>query len=154
MKIRLGFWVLCAALQVPALAQVAMHLQTGDTAQPPFRIGNANTLQADPGIDVEIITEAANKLGIKLSIDRAPTKRILDNLQKNQIDGAFDFSYSSERAAYLRYPMNGNSVDGRKKIHTQIFAVYTIQGSDFGWNGKIFTGTGDRKSTRLNSSHH
>ena len=46
---------------------------------------------------MDIIRQAATDIGINLELLRTPNRRVLENLKRDEIDGAFMFSSNSER---------------------------------------------------------
>ena len=90
-----------------------------------------------PGAGVECLKMLESKLGIKVKIERAPWKRVLDaELKNGAIDGAFSVSYRKEREVLGAYPMKDGKVDKSRCLHTDAYYFYKLKKSDFSWNGK------------------
>jgi polar amino acid transport system substrate-binding protein len=104
----------------------------------PVYMGNSDSIDwSNPGAGVECVKLLERKLGIKVTVERAPWKRVLDvELKNGTIDGAFSASYKKEREALGAYPMKGGNVDKTRSLHKDSYFFYKLKGSKFGWNGK------------------
>jgi len=90
-----------------------------------------------PGAGVECVKRLESKLGIKVKIERAPWKRVLDaELKNGTIDGAFSASYKKEREMLGAYPMKDGKVDKTRSLHTNAYCFYKRKDANFSWNGK------------------
>jgi polar amino acid transport system substrate-binding protein len=104
----------------------------------PVYIGNSDIVDRNkPGAGIECLKMLESKLGIKVKIERAPWKRVLDvELKNGTIDGAFSASYKKEREALGAYPMKSGKVDKARSLHTDTYAFYKLKDANFRWNGK------------------
>jgi len=104
----------------------------------PVYLGNSDSIDwSNPGAGVECVKLLESKLGIKVKIERAPWKRVLEvELKNGTIDGAFSASYKKEREALGAYPMKRGKVDKARSLHTDTYFFYKLKGAEFRWNGK------------------
>jgi polar amino acid transport system substrate-binding protein len=54
---------------------------------------------------MDIIRQAATDIDINLEFLRTPNRRVMENLKLGEIDGAFMFSFNTERMHNSQYPM-------------------------------------------------
>jgi hypothetical protein len=54
---------------------------------------------------MDIIRQAATGIDINLEFLRTPNRRVLKNLKRGEIGGAFMFSFNTERMHNDQYPM-------------------------------------------------
>lgn len=115
-----------------------LRLGYSDSEAYPYQLGHEKN---PPGIAFEIISEAAKKTGIKVIFIALPNKRVQASLKEgNIIDGAFMFSYSSERTLNGVYPEIKGVPDGRRRIATLSYYIYRKKGSPLNWDGNSFSG--------------
>jgi len=115
-----------------------LRLGYSDSEAYPYQIGHEKN---PPGIAFEIISEAAQKTGIKVIFIALPNKRVQTSLKEgNIIDGAFMFSYSRERTLNGVYPEIKGVPDGRRRIATLSYYIYKKKGSPLNWDGNSFSG--------------
>jgi polar amino acid transport system substrate-binding protein len=104
----------------------------------PVYLGNSDIVDWNkPGAGIECVKMLESKLGIKVTVERAPWKRVLDvELKNGTIDGAFSASYKKEREALGAYPMKGGKVDKARSLHKDTYAFYKLKDANFSWDGK------------------
>lgn len=78
------------------------------------------------GIDVDILNEVALRAGFKVSIELAPWKRVLRDLERGYIDGAFPLAKTPRREEY--------GIFIEVPIHTFTFSAFTKPNSKFKYN--------------------
>jgi polar amino acid transport system substrate-binding protein len=103
----------------------------------PYQMGEGSTVIADmPGLAVDIIKKAGEEIGLKINFKRFPNNRVLHTLEKNEVDGAFIFSFKDDRKKSGAFPMKGETVD--KARHVAILSYYFYQKADgkLEWDGK------------------
>ena len=109
-----------------------------DAEDYPYQIGHKIN---PPGIAIEIISEAAENIGIKVIYTALPNKRVQTSLKEGKIiDGAFMFSFSRERTLNGVYPATSGLPDRKRRIATLSYYIYKKKGSPLNWNGRRFTG--------------
>ncbi|MBF0205942.1 MAG: transporter substrate-binding domain-containing protein [Oligoflexia bacterium] len=93
---------------------------------------------AEPtGIDVDLIKKACSNLKIKVLFVQLPWSRCLESLKNNKVDGAFMASYKADRQEFGTYPeKRGITHDPDKRLHSEGYAFYILEGSTFEWTGK------------------
>jgi len=130
--------IFMSASMMSVSAETTIRLGYSDAEAFPYQISQeANP----PGIAFEIIEQAAKELGVKVVFVKLPNKRVLYSLQKNQgIDGAFMYSFKTERQEDGQYPMKNGKTDDEKRIATLSYYVYKLKDSPLKWDGKAFSG--------------
>lgn len=133
--------VVCIA--AGCLAQVALacpfSIVYSDQASPPYYLGDGEAIPANPGIAVELVNQAAAKMGCKVEWKRLPGRRALRELEIGAAQAMLLLSYTPERAAYAAYPMLGDAPDPSYSLATLSYSVYVKAGSTFKWDNKQFT---------------
>ncbi len=119
-------------------AKQEIRLGYSDAEAFPFQINHE--LPA-PGIAMEVISEAATMIGLKVVYVRLPNKRVISSLKDGKlVDGAFMFSFNEERRESGVYPMDGDKPDKSKRIATLKYHIYKKKGSKLNWDGKVLSG--------------
>ncbi len=104
----------------------------------PYFLTRSNSVPKNPGISVEIIQMVCKELNIQGDFSRLPGKRVLVNLKRNLVDGAFLFSYKPERAVFSAYPLQDGQVNAALKMDTISYFFYTLKDSPITWkNGQL-----------------
>lgn len=137
--------VVAAGLAVaPAMAaqaggeRVRMRMCAMDVDYPPFaRVDGSGTLQY-------LVFQAAR--GMKLEIERhiAPRRRCLEELKSGQSD-AMASAYAPQRTDIAVFPMAGGKIDASMAMGVMNYYVYRRKGSSVDWDGRRFSGLGDKK---------
>ena len=142
-----SLFVLLALATTGANACV-IKLAYNEIAAPPYYFGDAGKTPDNPGPAIELVDLAAAKLGCKMVWQRKPLKRILRELETNDIDATLALSYSKERAATMVYPLKNGVPDAGLALWTLSYDFYVKQGSTLTWDGKGF----NRKPTRVGAN--
>nr|VVV06768.1 hypothetical protein AW0309160_04262 [Aliivibrio wodanis] len=121
-------------------ASDTIKLAYSDVESYPFQVGNGHQIANPPGLSVDVINNAANQLNIDIDYMRLPGKRVLQYVKEGKVDGAFIFSYNSQRARYAVYPMHQGRPDNSKRIATLAYYFYKIKGKPFMWDGSEING--------------
>lgn len=132
--------MLIAALCIGSAHAESITLRLGysDAEAPPYQIRH----DAEPsGVAMDIIRQAATDIGIHLEFQRTPNRRVLENLKLGEIDGAFMFSFNSERLHNGQYPMKDGKLDEEKRIAVLSYFLYRRRGADLHWDGHSLSGT-------------
>ncbi|MBF0228050.1 MAG: transporter substrate-binding domain-containing protein [Desulfamplus sp.] len=94
-----------------------------------------------PGIAMEIINQVAKDIGIEIIYLQLPNKRVLRSLLKGDvIDGAFMYSFKTERETNGKYPMKDGKLDEEKRLTTLTYYIYKLKKSLLKWDGNKFSG--------------
>ncbi len=95
---------------------IPIRLGYSDAEAFPFQIRH----DADPpGIAIEIIDQVGTDLGLKFIFVQLPNKRVQLSLSEGtQIDGAFMYSYKTDREINGQYPMKDGKLDEEKRLAT------------------------------------
>lgn len=121
-----------------------IRLVYSDVEAFPIQMGNGETIADPPGVAVELIAEAAKALGLKVSFERLPNKRVFEELGAGTADGAFCYSFKEDRLKSGVYPMREGKPDPDKRIITISYYLYKMKNSTLDWNGERFTNLNGR----------
>ncbi len=91
------------------------------------------------GLNFDLISAAAAKLGIQVKYEGIPWKRCLAELQANRMDGAFGVSFKTDRLDVGVYP-GGSQPDDSKRLFTDAYMLLRNKGSKVTWDGKNIGG--------------
>ena len=133
------FWV---GLLVVAISPVAfacsMKIVYSDVAAPPYLVGNGAEIPAEPGVAVELVNEAAQRAGCKLTWERLPNRRVQVEMERGDADAMLMYSFNTERAKYAVYPMKGGIPDAALRLATLSYFVYVKANGNTQWDGERF----------------
>lgn len=132
--------MLIAALYAASAHAESMTMRLGysDAEAPPYLIRHDTQ---PSGVAMDIIRQAATDIGINLEFLRMPNRRVMENLKLGEIDGAFMFSFNTERMHNGRYPMKDGELDEEKRIAVLSYFLYRRKGADLHWDGHRLSGT-------------
>jgi polar amino acid transport system substrate-binding protein len=89
------------------------------------------------GLDVELITAAAEASGHQLRLESLPWMRCLAMLKAGQVDGLIAASYTPERDVYAQYPMLPNGQpDPTRRLHIDTYGLYKLAESPLDFDGE------------------
>lgn len=131
------FWLLCSCVLVQAKE---ITLAYGTEPSPPFQLGKGMEIADPPGLAIDIVQQAADKLDLKVRFQRLPNRRVLYELKLGKVDGAFMFSYRPERARFASYPMSGGKLDRNKRLGTIEYYLYSLKTNAIYWDGNKLQG--------------
>ncbi len=137
--------IILALLTSSACANACtIKLAYNEIAAPPYYFGDAGKTPDNPGPAIELVDLAAARLGCKMVWQRKPLRRILRELETNDIDATLALSYSKERATTMVYPMKNSTPDASLALWTLSYDFYVKHGSTLTWDGKSFNRTPTR----------
>lgn len=142
------YLALAIALLASGVDACVIRLAYNDIAAPPYYFGDAGKTPDNPGPAIELVDLAAARMGCKMAWQRKPLKRILRELETNDIDATLALSYSKERAASMVYPLKNHAPDTSLALWTLTYDFYVKQGSSLTWDGKAF----NRKPARVGAN--
>ncbi|WDD98560.1 transporter substrate-binding domain-containing protein [Thalassomonas actiniarum] len=145
---RFIFLLLLLFLFVDARAQQEIRLAYSDTESYPYQLGTGAKVASPPGIAIDIIKTAAEKVGIRVIFERYSNRLILNHLHHGVIDGVFIFSYLKEREVFGVYPMKAGLPDINKRIAQISYFLYRNKGAKADWDGERFTPEGVSVATQ------
>lgn len=96
-------------------------LECGTNEFPPFTYADANGHAA--GIEVDVVREAARRLGLKVNISVLPWPRLIANMRAGMLDCMFAAFVTPERLGYMNFT--------RVPLHVSRLALYTHRTSTF-----------------------
>ncbi len=117
-----------------------IQLAYSDVEAFPYQMGNGYEIAKPPGIAVEILSKAAQDIGIDISFIRFPNKRVQEYLKQGEVDGAFIFSFKKERLRMGCYPMHDGKPDRGKRIAVLSYYLYKNGHGRIQWDGQRFSG--------------
>ncbi|MBF0205857.1 MAG: amino acid ABC transporter [Oligoflexia bacterium] len=106
----------------------------------PYQMGNGTIAVSPPGLAVELIDRAVKSLGLKVEFVRLPAARLLVDMEKNELDGTFIFSFKEERIKNGVYPMIDNKPNHNFRITSINYSFYKKEDSPIVWDGKVLSG--------------
>ncbi|MGQ5524487.1 substrate-binding periplasmic protein [Chitinimonas sp. PSY-7] len=139
-------WIISLLLSIALLPSAwaephqIVNLAFVDVDSAPFLMGRGDKVADPPGLAVELVQQAVTAAGYRLQLQRLPQLRMLKELEHGQIDGAFIFSYTGERAQLYAYPMNGSHPDSSQRVTHISYALYRLKGGSASWDGQKFDG--------------
>lgn len=102
----------------PALPET---LECGTNEFPPFTYADANGHAA--GIEVDVVREAARRLGLKVNISVLPWPRLIASMRAGALDCMFAAFITPERLGYMNFT--------RVPLHVSRLALYSHRTSAF-----------------------
>ncbi|AMC33819.1 hypothetical protein VN23_04000 [Janthinobacterium sp. B9-8] len=93
-------------------------------------------LKDKKGLDIILLEMVGKKLDLVFKMKSLPWVRCLHDLKEGYVDGAFKMSFSSDRLAIARYPMQGGIANKAQRLHSDSYSLYKRKDSTVGWNGK------------------
>lgn len=118
--------------------QSEIVLAYSDVETFPFMMGSGDSVADPPGLALEIISKAAERLNYRIRFVRFPNKRVLFNLEKGTIDGAFCYSFKQERLKSGVYPVRGGKLIEGYRIKNWSYYLYRRKDSKLNWDGIKF----------------
>ena len=119
----------------PAAPACVLSLAYTEHPSAPFLEGEGLVAPAHPGVAVEIVTLAAAEAGCAVHLTRLANLRVLRSAETGDIDGAILFSYDTERAGLMRYPMKGDQPDASRRLAMFSYYLYRRKGGSINWDG-------------------
>ncbi|WP_243544683.1 substrate-binding periplasmic protein [Pseudodesulfovibrio tunisiensis] len=118
-----------------------IRLAYEDKTNPPRFLGSGLTVPArTPGMTLELINLAAERLGLEIHYRRMPWKRCLMLADSGEVDGIFHASYKESRSIWGAYPMKNDRPDPSRSLFEQVYALYVRKDSHVQWNGVTLSG--------------
>ncbi len=136
------------ALLASSAQACVIKLAYNEISAPPYYFGDGGKTPENPGPAIELVDLAAAKLGCKMVWQRKPLKRILRELETNDIDATLALSYSKDRSATMAYPLKNSVPDASLALWALSYDCYVKQGSTLRWDGKQF----NRKPLRVGAN--
>ena len=133
---------LLALVLAPSVFACSLRIVYSDVAAPPYILGNGTEVPAAPGIAVEVVNEAAQVVGCKLTWVRLPNRRVQIEMERGEADAMLMFSYNPERAKYAVYPLKDGKPDGALRLAVLSYYVYVKANSATAWDGAHFANLG------------
>lgn len=116
-----------------------IRLAYSEVAAPPYQIAHT---RHHPGLAFDIINQALQELGIGVEYVAMPNKRVLLMLEQNAVDGAFMYSFKTQRMRHGVYPMQAGHPNHALRIAELTYYLYRRADSDAEWDGKSFVNHG------------
>ncbi len=132
--------VLLAPVVGHADDQVVVRVVYEETPNPPRHLGEGPLVPDPPGITVDMLRLATERLGMTLELLRAPWNRGLYMVENGQADGIFHSSFKVDRLPIGVYPMAGDEPDVSRAIFEQKYVFYVREDSGVTWDGERLQG--------------
>jgi len=118
-------------------AETVFTVAYENKVQFPYYMGETSTvLSNNPGAAVELVKLIESKVpGVKVEFKRYPWKRCLSELEKGNVNGAFNASFKDKRLKFGAYPWKADSIDTNRRLTTIAYHFYKKKGSGFSWDG-------------------
>jgi polar amino acid transport system substrate-binding protein len=134
----IALFLLAPLITVSATA-CQLRIVYSDVAAPPYLMGDGAAVPQAPGIAVELVAEAASRIGCAVQWERLPNRRVQRVMEHGDADAMLMYSYSPERATYAVYPMKGGAPDSTYRLATLSYYIYTKSDSQLMWDTERFT---------------
>jgi hypothetical protein len=116
-----------------------LRLGFNDSPFPPLLYGSGEKfVESEPGWNVTVAREAAQRLGCRVEAVRLPTRRLIAMLERGELDFAFLFGPTPERLRALRFPLDAaGRPDPAFAIVVGHLTLVTLRGNEarVGWDG-------------------
>ncbi len=126
-------------------SEITLRLCYTDSGAFPYQVGDGREVNDPPGIAIDIIQAAADSLELKTEYIRVPDKRVLVELKKGSVDGAFIQSFQEKRMTYVKYPRKDGKLDTNRRIAVLSYYLYTLAEHSLHWDGELLSGLSDGK---------
>ena len=123
-----------------AEAQQTLRIVYEEAPNPPRHLGDGSEVPEPPGITVDMLRLAAERLGLELELLRVPWVRGLFMIETGQADAIFHASFKADRLSIGVYPIAGDSPDESRAIFYQKYVFYVRQDSGVTWDGSVLDG--------------
>lgn len=120
----------------PSVRAAELRLAYIEQDASPYLSGLGPVIPARPGIAVELVQRAVNRLGGRLQLTRMPARRMIQEVKAGRQDGILGFRYSAERAQDLVFPMRDGQPDATRYAARLAHSLYRRQGSVITWDGQ------------------
>lgn len=137
-----------AALGAPAAAaghRLQVKILFEPEANPPRTLGEGTAIDwQKPGLTLELLRLAGERVGVDFVYERVPWKRALYLVETNEADGIFHASFTPERTGIAAYPMKdapsgGRQADPARAVFVQNYVLYKRAGTPVAWDGTALT---------------
>lgn len=137
---RCNQWLcIIAAVGAPGVLACTLNIVYSDVAAPPYLVGDGEAIPEAPGIAVELVNEAAQRMDCKVNWKRLPNRRVQAEMEAGRADAMLMFSFNPERALYAAYPMKDGKPDSSFRLTALSYAIYVRADSQVKWNGSQFS---------------
>ncbi|MFC3912041.1 hypothetical protein ACFOSS_00980 [Pseudaeromonas sharmana] len=133
-------WGLLTVLTVDA-KECLLHLGFNDEPIPPY-IERSVPSAGPRGTAFALVDLAAHQVGCQIFWQPMPSLRVLHDAIGGEIDGALFYSWTTERARQLVFPMRHGQLDPGRRLATLNYVLYRRLGSNVQWNGVQLTPQG------------
>ncbi len=91
-----------------------------------------------PGINIEMMRNITDQLGLRIKWERAPFARCLLYLQTNKVDAVNVASYKPEREKYGVYPKIGGKLDISRRFKFDTYYAFVKTAAEANYDGERF----------------
>lgn len=132
--------VLSASTTGLADEAVTLRVVYEEQPNPPRHLGEGALVPDPPGVTIDILRLAAERLGITLELLRVPWTRGLFMLETGKADAIFHASFKVDRLVIGVYPMIDGEPDESRAIFRQNYAFYVRDDGVVTWDGTLLRG--------------
>jgi polar amino acid transport system substrate-binding protein len=132
------FSLLLPLLSMPVHA-CSINVAYSDVASTPYYLGEGELMPKNPGIAVELVNMAADKIKCKVNWQRMPNRRVQLEMQRGSVDAMLLFSFNAERLGYAVYPMKNDTPDPALRLAALTYRIYVRNDSPLQWDGQKFS---------------
>ncbi|GLQ04790.1 substrate-binding periplasmic protein [Sneathiella chinensis] len=124
------------ALETPDTFRICYE----DVPQPPFYFGSGPEIPAvRPGLYIHMSDLISERLDLSITHIRAPWKRCLFFLERNEVDAVYGASFKPERILIAHYPRHNGAIDDSRRIATKSYSLYKHKTAPIHWDGEALT---------------
>ena len=137
----------------PLTAETVFRMVYFNKENPPRVVGSGASIDwAKPGITVELLKMAAQRVGVQFEYKRMPWKRCLYAVEHGMADAAFHASFKPARAKFGVYPTRDGQLDPSRRIYKNSYVFYARKGSGVNWDGQTIHNASRPIGTQLSYS--
>jgi len=137
----------------PLTAETVFRMVYFNKENPPRVVGSGASIDwVKPGITVELLKMAAQRIGVQFEYKRMPWKRCLYAVEHGMADAAFHASFKPARAKFGVYPTRDGQLDPSRRIYKNSYVFYARKGSGVLWDGQTIHNASRPIGTQLSYS--
>ena len=94
------------------------------------------SMPGEDGVDIVLVREVAAAQNFQVRFFCLPWQECLARAERGELDLILNVSYNQERAAFLRYPQQGEHPDPERRMHMDGYGIYRLKGKSVRWAGE------------------
>ncbi len=92
----------------------------------------------DNGVLLDLISAAADRIGLKAHFITMPWKRCIRNFRDSRVDAIFATIWVRNRDHWGRFPKKSGTVDNSRSLWLARYPIYSHRQSPLSWDGRAF----------------